>query len=76
LPERLTTNETRQVAEEIFHANLLNFGADGSATCAFIMPSAVDGRPGYVADPLANDQDWSLTLWLRLIDFGGDRAST
>ena len=38
------------------------------------MPSAVDGRPGYRADPLANDQDWCLTLWLRLLDSGDDRA--
>ena len=75
LPEHLRTAETEQVAEEIFHANLLNFGADGSATCAFIMPSAVDGRPGYRADPLANDQDWGLTLWLRLLDSGDDQAS-
>lgn len=32
---------------------------------------AVDGRPGYRADPLANDQDWCLTLCLRLLDSGG-----
>ncbi|MCK8678489.1 hypothetical protein [Streptomyces lichenis] len=40
-------------------------GDDGSATCAFVMPSTVDGRPGYRDDPLANDQDWALALWLR-----------
>ncbi len=75
LPEHLRTPETDRAADEIFHANLLNFGADGSASCAFVLPSAVDGRPGYRADPLANDQDWCLTLWLRLLDSGDERPS-
>ncbi|MBS2553179.1 hypothetical protein KGQ19_40635 [Catenulispora sp. NL8] len=52
-------------ADAIFRANLVNFGADGSASCAFVFPSCVDGRPAHHADPLANDQDWILTLWLR-----------
>jgi hypothetical protein len=29
------------------------------------MPSCVDGRPAHRADPLANDQDWALALYLR-----------
>ncbi|WP_079051792.1 hypothetical protein [Streptomyces regalis] len=40
---------------------------DGSATCAFVLPSPVDGRPAHTADPLANDQDWHLVLWLRAL---------
>ncbi|MEV0792539.1 hypothetical protein [Kribbella sp. NPDC050459] len=52
-------------ADGILRANLANLAADGSATCAFVMPSCVDGIPGYRADSLANDQDWILTLWLR-----------
>jgi hypothetical protein len=34
------------------------------------MPSSVDGRAAHTADPLANDQDWHLVLWLRLIQSG------
>lgn len=60
------TAESDAAAEQIFRANLANLNADGSATCAFVLPSAVDGRPAYRADPLANDQDWGLTPWLRL----------
>jgi len=49
----------------ILRANLVNFASDGSATCAFVYPSAVNGRPAHVADPLANDQDWALVYALR-----------
>ncbi len=65
LPAALRTEESDATAEQIFRANLVGFRADGSATCAFVLPSTVDGRPGYRDDPLANDQDWALTLWLR-----------
>lgn len=65
LPAPLRTGETDAVADAIFRANLANFFEDGSATCAFVMPSCVEGVPGHQADPLANDQDWPLTLWLR-----------
>jgi hypothetical protein len=49
----------------ILRANLVNFSPDGSATCAFVYPSAVNNRPAHVADPLANDQDWALVYALR-----------
>lgn len=49
----------------ILRANLVNFHSDGSATCAFVYPSAVNNRPAHVADPLANDQDWALVYALR-----------
>ncbi|MDI3101392.1 hypothetical protein QJ054_30530 [Streptomyces sp. AN-3] len=65
LPATLRTPDTDRLAETIFRANLANYHEDGSATCAFVMPSAVDGRPAHTADPLANDQDWHLVLWLR-----------
>jgi hypothetical protein len=52
--------------EAILRANLVNFASDGSATCAFVYPSCVNGQPAYVADPLANDQDWALVYALRL----------
>ncbi|MDR1806527.1 MAG: hypothetical protein LBR33_01195 [Propionibacteriaceae bacterium] len=65
LPEALRTPRTETAAPAVFAANLGLFAADGSATCAFLMPSAVDGRPAHRPDPLANDQDWALTLYLR-----------
>ena len=46
----------------ILRGNLTAFGPDGSATCAFVYPSCVNGQPAHVADPLANDQDWALGL--------------
>lgn len=67
LPGNLRTDESDRAADQIFHANLANIFDDGSATCAFVLPSTVDGRPAYRADSLANDQDWPLTLWLRLL---------
>jgi hypothetical protein len=52
--------------DAILRSNLVNFEADGSATCAFVYPSCVNGQSAYVADPLANDQDWALVYALRL----------
>jgi hypothetical protein len=51
--------------EAILRANLASFAPDGSATCAFVYPSCVNGQPAHVADPLANDQDWALVYALR-----------
>jgi hypothetical protein len=59
-PEQL-----REQGRAILRANLVNFHPDGSATCAFVYPSAVNNRPAHVADPLANDQDWALVYALR-----------
>jgi hypothetical protein len=36
---------------------MANYREDGSATCAFVLHSTVDGRPAHTADPLADDQD-------------------
>lgn len=55
-------------AEAILRANLVNFRTDGSATCAFVYPSCVNGQPAHVADPLANDQDWALVYALRRLN--------
>ncbi len=65
LPEALRTADTERVAGAIFAANLADFGPDGRETCAFLMPSRVDGRPAHRPDPLMNDQDWALALLLR-----------
>lgn len=56
------------VALGILRANLANVRVDGSATCAFVFPSAVDQMPAHREDPLANDQDWPLVLWMLLLD--------
>lgn len=65
LPESLRDEDTERTADAIFAANLVDFTPDGLATCAFMMPSCVDGRPAHRPDPLANDQDWALALLLR-----------
>ena len=52
-------------ARIILAANLAHFHDDGSATCAFIYPSCVEGNPAHLEDPLANDQDWALVYALR-----------
>ncbi|WP_238161118.1 hypothetical protein [Kribbella antibiotica] len=55
-------------ADAILRANLISFATDGTATCAFVYPSCVNGQPAHVADPLANDQDWALVYALRYND--------
>jgi hypothetical protein len=59
------TARLRAAAYAILRANLASFGPDGSATCAFVYPSCVNGQPAHAADPLANDQDWALVYALR-----------
>ncbi len=71
LPEGLRSERTGELAQAILRANLANYDESGSATCAFVMPSSVDGRAAHSADPLANDQDWHLALWLRLFQSEG-----
>ena len=66
LPAELRAAETDELADTILRANMANYDADGSATCAFVMPSSVDGVAAHVADPLANDQDFHLALWMQL----------
>lgn len=65
LPEALRTRAHEDEASRIFATNLVSFEEDGSATAAFVFPSAVDSVAAHRADPLANDQDWALTLLLR-----------
>jgi hypothetical protein len=48
------------LARRIYAANLIDFAPDGTATAAFVFPSCVSGRAAHRADPLANDQDWTL----------------
>ncbi|GAA3564670.1 hypothetical protein [Kribbella ginsengisoli] len=71
LVTRAEADQLDEAGRAILQANLVNFHQDGSATCAFVYPSAVNNRPAHVADPLANDQDWALVYALRL----GSRAT-
>ncbi|MGW1029427.1 hypothetical protein ACWD4J_38085 [Streptomyces sp. NPDC002577] len=71
LPATLRTAHTDRIADVILRANMANYREDGSATCAFVMPSTVDGRAAHTADPLANDQDWHLVLWMRAQERAG-----
>jgi hypothetical protein len=68
LPPELRTDQGDAAARDVLVANMVNYREDGSATCAFVYPSTVDGRPAHREDPLANDQDWHAVIWMRLLD--------
>jgi hypothetical protein len=55
---------SRERALRIVENNLLNFREDGSASCAYLYPASIDGKPGKYYDPYANDQDWALCFYL------------
>lgn len=54
-------------AQNIVHNNLCLFFADGSASCAYLYPDKIDGAQGGFYDPYANDQDWALVYYLRVM---------
>ncbi|MFI5713759.1 hypothetical protein [Kribbella sp. NPDC051620] len=66
LVTQVEADQLDKAGRAILQANLVNFHQDGSATCAFVYPSAVNNRPAHLPDPLANDQDWALVYALRL----------
>jgi len=75
LPKELRTPAYESLGDTILRANMANYFADGSATCAFVFPTSVDGEAAHVADPLANDQDWHLVIWMDLVErFGAPTA--
>ena len=55
--------------EDILMANLASFSTDGRATCAYLYPRRIDGKPGKYADAYANDQDWALVAYLDFIKY-------
>lgn len=65
------SEQTDALALAVLRANMSNCFADGSATCAFLFPSTIDGVAAHAADPLANDQDWHLVIWLDLLSVPG-----
>ncbi|MDN5632904.1 hypothetical protein [Bifidobacterium mongoliense] len=71
LPKEVRTEETDLMASQILRENMANYAPDGTATCAFVFPSSVNGRAMNRADPLANDQDEHLNIWMRMIEEEG-----
>ena len=71
LPEEVRTPRTDELALDILRSCLLNYHEDGSATCAFVMPATVDAMTAHAEDPLVNDQDWPLAIWLQLAEREG-----
>ena len=62
---RCTSDSTyQQRAEQTVRGNLSLFFEDGKATCAFVMPRMVNGKPAHYADAYANDQDWALMYYM------------
>lgn len=54
-------------AESIVKSNLCNFFEDGTASCAYVYPSKVNGEKGGFFDPFANDQDWALVFYYKYL---------
>lgn len=53
-------------AENIVDNNLCLFMPDGKASCAYIYPRRIDGKPTKFYDAYANDQDWALAYYLQV----------
>lgn len=53
-------------AENIVDNNLCLFMPDGKASCAYLYPRRVDGKPAKFYDAYANDQDWALAYYLQV----------
>lgn len=53
-------------AENIVDNNLCLFMPDGKASCAYLYPRRVDGKPAKFHDAYANDQDWALAYYLQV----------
>ena len=52
-------------AERNLRGSLSLFFPDGSASCAMVYPSSVNGETAHFYDPWANDQDWGLYHYFR-----------
>ena len=73
-PERANSNFRGVVAlcpadTTLGAGGLCLFAPDGRASCAYLAPRRIDGRPGHYYDPFANDQDWALAFYL-LVEHG------
>ena len=66
---RLTGDESaRREGEKCLRNNLNLFMDDGTATCAYVLPTTVKGKKGNFADPFMNDQDFALYFALLYLD--------
>jgi len=61
-PERASEYHDR--ALNILANNLPLFTLQGKASCAYVYPLTVNGKPGRFYDAWANDQDWALVHYL------------
>lgn len=50
-------------AENVVRNNLSLFFEDGKASCAYLYPNRVNGKPAKFYDPFANDQDFALVFY-------------
>lgn len=55
--------EYQKRAENVVKNNLSLFFEDGKASCAYLYPNKVDGKPAKFYDPFANDQDFALVFY-------------
>lgn len=66
LAYRLTNDKHYQeTARKSLRSSLSLFTSDGTASCAFVYPMAVNEKKGRFFDPWANDQDWGLYYALK-----------
>ena len=63
-----STEDTAYIekARNIVRNNLCLFFEDGKASCAYLYPYKVDGKPTQYYDAYANDQDWALVYYLQV----------
>lgn len=52
-------------AESAYRAVLSLIHSDGTASCAYVYPTTVNGSKAHCFEPYANDQDWALYFMLR-----------
>lgn len=55
-------------AEASLRSPLALIFPDGEASCAYIYPQTVNGKPAAFYDSCANDQDWAMYYFLRYMD--------
>ena len=55
--------EYQHRAENVVRNNLSLFFEDGKASCAYLYPNKVNGKPAKFYDPFANDQDFALMFY-------------
>ena len=54
------SNEYKKRADYSHRSVLSLLNSDGTATCAYVYPTSINGISANYADPYANDQDWGL----------------